>query len=391
MSGNVPFRNEGTQRVDRYPEDCVLEFNSSGHHLVYVGILTRCLFEKTGKKPLFVASADVPGSAGYGIHLRSLEDRFVLHVAPRVRAGKGPVLWTQILSILSLLSELENRGVKRVWVPTGDEMALILGFASLWGVHFHRLKIKCALILLPLAYPTPSWSRRLKRRLFLWLQMRSDAELFAYDLYAVETLQKEYGIRIKGLPEPPLFPKPLLSGSGPGSRAPLEEGLCLGAIGFFDPRKGAGFLFKGFSRARFERPVKLLLAGKINDPDLAMELVKGSGSALEVIDKILTNEEYEEALGRMDILCLPYLSHIGPSGVFAQGASLGKVMVASDFGWVGWEGKKYNKVAFFRDRDLDSLTRVLEETVSNFPNLQKIQGNYAGNKEEDFTRVFCSF
>jgi glycosyltransferase involved in cell wall biosynthesis len=207
-------------------------------------------------------------------------------------------------------------------------------------------------------------------------------------LHAVEILRREFNIVLDGLPEPPLsmdFPPPAKSILSP-------EVLCLGAIGYFDPRKGVDLLCEAFRLARFNRPVKLLLAGKVNDPALEFQLKTGPGDReVQAVDKILSNEEYAAALEKMDILCLPYRSHVGPSAVYAQAAYQGKVIIASDYGWLGWEGKKYNKIVFFKDRDLASLIGRLEETVSKFDSLKNLTGNYVPNTEADFTKVFCSF
>jgi glycosyltransferase involved in cell wall biosynthesis len=374
-------------------ETCVLEFNPDGHHLAYVEILIRFLWQKTGQKTLFLTSAGVPESEGYGIYLGSIQERFEMQAEHNISAGKGSRMWRQFFPILTALKKLRERGIRRVYVPTGDEFALILGLARLLGLGPKGLEIRCGLLLLPLAYPTSSRLRRFKRRLFLWLQRKSGATLLCFDSHAVEILRREFGIALETVPDPMLAsgdhsPAPTV----PSPRPPTET-LCLGTIGFFDHRKGVDLLLDAFQRARFKRPVKLLLAGRVNDPILTRKLMEAGiveGGKIQTVNRVLSTEEYAAALGEIDVLCLTYRSHVGPSGVYAQAAARGKIIVASDYGWLGWEGKNYNKSFFFKDQSLASLIECLEETVSDFDSLDGLAGNYFPTTEEDFTKVFCS-
>ncbi len=392
MSKLIPDLH-GSKRKDSEPVICVLEFNSEGHHLAYVEILIRALKEKTGQKPLFLTSAQVPKSKSYEIYLKPIEDRFEMHAAESIKSGKSKWMWVQFFPIIALLDKMRKRGIRRVLISTGDELAAILGLARLAGFKFKDLEITCGLLLLPLAYPTSSWLKKLKRRFFLWLQRKSGARLFCFDFHAVEILRQKYDILLETVPEPLLSLSPHTITKSVPKPNDFSNPLCLGTIGFFDPRKGVDLLLEAFQRAHFNRPVTLLLAGLVNDSSL-MKKLKDPGVAengkIQIINKILTAEEYVLALGKMDVLCMTYRSHVGPSGVYAQAASQGKIIVASDYGWLGWEGKKYNKILFFKDQSLDSLVDTLEDTVSRFDSLAALAGNYQPTSVGDFTKVFCS-
>jgi glycosyltransferase involved in cell wall biosynthesis len=363
----------------------IWEDNPRGHRLGYVKVLTRSLFRKTGISPVLIMPMEVIRSREYEVFLSSWKGKYFKLVPVGQKTAIG--LLSMAARLWNVLRAAQKEGAGRLLIATADEPAKILGLGYLLGIQ-PGVEIRCGLLNLGIAYPQRSLWTRMKDRLSLWIRRKAPARCFYYDYYGIDRLRKTHGIRLNPLPEPLLSIEPAYFRKKGRRSGPLRLGF-LGGGGFGD-RKGADMLLETFGQASLPPGTRLLMAGPFQDHRL-LALMEAVGSkkpgSLEVVNGFLDSAEYSRALSQMDIVCLPYRRHVGPSAVFAQAASVGKVLLAPDHGWLGWAGRRYNKALLFRHGSPEDFIRVLEEAAARFENLSRIRGNFPAPSEEDFARV----
>ena len=116
-------------------------------------------------------------------------------------------------------------------------------------------------------------------------------------------------------------------------------------MGSITNRKGVGALVRAFCDASLGENVRLLIAGDIDAPvkDLlatAYEDPIRTGQLI-VIDRFLTSREFWLTFRATDVVCAPYVNHVGSSGIVACAAYAERPVLASDFGWVGEATRRY--------------------------------------------------
>lgn len=378
-----------TAKENRNSDICIFEDEPEGHRLAHVEILVNHIWEKTGCRPLLITSKEVVNSTQYLVFLKKIENRFRIRIFyefnPRKRIARLRVF-------LSAVRLMELEGVKRMLIPAADQLIQMIGIGRLLGFKLFHFPVYCGIFRLDAAYPIFPILKRIKHRISFWLQRKAELKSFYYDSYAVEEINRKYGLELTAIPDPLLSMKPndqVKTGKKSGKR-----GLCFGTIGRFDSRKGVDLLLSAFEKARLPSNTRLLVAGSVTEPQLLEKIQSAQsrmGSRLSIHIKFLKNDAYRRLLDQMDIVCLPYRSHVGPSGVFAQAAMIGKAVLASDYGWVGSEGRKYNKISFFENESEDSLVNALESMGGKMKGFWKVKSNYQPVNQEKYLTSFCGF
>ncbi len=375
------------------PDIAIWEDDYRGATLAMVEILARHIFEKTRKPVLLFSSGATFRSAAYQVYFKPLEGQFIpVEVAPNYSDGNLLDLWRQFGKIER---ELKDRGIFRLLLGTADGAVKMFSFARLFGWKPGKLDIRCCVLYLGIAYPgrkglLVGW----RDRLALWLKTSAPVKAFYLDYWAVERVREKFGISLSVCPEPLLSLWDYLKVRPERPVHRERKGICFGFPGgaSFGDRKGPDFLIDAFLQADLPPDTCLTFAGYFFDP-LLLDVFEKAGERLgdrfKVYNGYLPNMELFNAMDQMDVICLPYRNHAATSGFFHQGATLGKVVVAPDYGWLGATGRKYNKTVFFENDSLSSLAKALEKTAREFPSLDSLAGNYIPTSEEDFVRVLA--
>ncbi|HVM32217.1 MAG TPA: glycosyltransferase [bacterium] len=367
----------------------IVEDDPDGHRLALVEILIRHVLEKTGQKPWLVTSQRVLDSKPYGIYLRPLEGSFELRVYASRRSGSLFVRWRKFMSALSGLRGLD---VEQVLVPTADRLDSAVGLGGWLGFRLWGFKARFGILRLDAAYPKLPFAKKLAAEIRFGLQRWGPFTAFYHDDYAVEEMRRARGIHLRAVPDPMLTldlkptPQPR---RGPG------EKRIFGVTGVLDRRKGVDLLVEAFAKADLPREACLLLAGEAVHGDLVrrIEQLRAllGGDRILFQNEYLSAEDYKAQLARIDVVCLPYRGHVGPSNVFQQAAFLNKVVIASDYGCLGWAAGKYAKAVLFKDGSVESLVSVLRSTWENWDALLAVEAPYRPSEPAEYARVFCGF
>ncbi len=218
-------------------------------------------------------------------------------------------------------------------------------------------------------------------------------KIFFYDDYAVNFLRQWKGIRLNMIPDPLLSSG--MTRTAAGISLKQHKAICFGCLGALDHRKGVDMLVDAFVNANLSVESSLLLAGQITDKTILAKVeaaqVRLGKNRIIHLNEYLKNQDYFDALKKMDIVCLPYRGHVGASGVFAQSASTNKILIVPDYGWLGWHGKKYNKCHLFKEGKLEDLVRAMEEAEKSYGSLNRIKGDYCPESPERFSKMLCGF
>jgi glycosyltransferase involved in cell wall biosynthesis len=331
----------------------------------------------------------VVDSERYKIFLKPIEDKFQTLIVDDVMFDRGLARPTVQFRLARLLKRLEKNGVRKLLVPSADIFSRHVGYASLWGYRPKEMEIRCGLLLLPIVYPGSTFLRDIKRDLFFKLQRATPITPLYYDAHAVNRVRERFGVELQKLPEP------LLGMKGYQPPAPRNDGiLCFGNVGLFEVRKGGQLLMEAYQKARFNRPTRLILAGQLHDHQLSRlieEFQPSDFKQIQVFDQFLTQEKYLGHLSSIDVVCLTYRSHVGPSGVYCQSAVMDKVILASDYGWLGWEAPNNPKIRLFQNESSNSLAQGMEQMAEDFETLRRLKTSYVPVTEESFAQALCGF
>ncbi len=374
------------------PEIAVWEDNHAGHTLAFVEILIRHIYEKTKKPLLFISTQSTFRSEEYQVHLKPLEGRFTtMVVGDNFSEEKSLALWTRFRAIEK---ELKKRQIHALIVSTADALVKTLGIASLLGWTPGRLKIHSCLLYLGVAYPGRNVLAHLKDRISFWLKSRAPVEATYLDQWAIKRVKDKFGISLTVCPEPLYSMGDYLNQRPAQPSADRKKGVCFGFPGGArsGDRKGPDFLIDAFLKADLPSDARLIYAGHFFDPALLEKFKQAEsvlGDRFQVFNGYLKNDELIHLMDQMDVVCLPYRSHVGTSAFFAKTAILGKVILSTNYGWLGWAGAQYNKTVFFENNSLSSLTRALENTYREFSELDSKTSNYRPVSEEEFVKTLA--
>jgi glycosyltransferase involved in cell wall biosynthesis len=370
---------------------CVFEDDPGGHRLAHARILLGHAHKATGIKPLFATTREVLNSTQYKVNLKKIESRFETFLFSDEVPAKRFARWSAFSRVVRTA---EARGCGRVLFPTADKVVDLIGAGRLLGFQKFKIEVRCGVLRLDAPYTGFHLWRRIKNWVSFFLQQKAGVQILYYDNYAVDRMRGEYGAKLTGVSDPPL-----LMGHDPvksrDKKSIKKTGLCFGTIGCLDYRKGTDLLLEAFQRARLPKDASLLIAGELRTTHLRENILSAQSRMgdrrVRFCDEFLGDRAYWRFLNQMDVVCLPYRKHIGASGVFAQAAILGKIILTCDYGWLGWEGEKYNKGLVFKNNSMDSMVAAMEGAWKNRERLLKLKSNYKPVDKLKYLRAFCGF
>jgi glycosyltransferase involved in cell wall biosynthesis len=180
-----------------------------------------------------------------------------------------------------------------------------------------------------------------------------------------------YAEKKREIPDVPLFflPTPCLN-QFPFSVAEARQRLGISldrrvllSYGGAYRRKGLHLVVEALETSPTRAPLHLLSVGQHpKDVDVMtwLKQLAASGDAT-ILDRYVSTEEEELCFCAADVVLLPYIHHFGSSGVLAQAATAGKMMLASDEQLIGRRVREHGLGPLFRTNDVSDLRRALLE------------------------------
>ena len=243
------------------------------------------------------------------------------------------------------------------------------------------------------AYPARGISAQTRRFASRWSAAHSPWLIRYIDPLAVEaaTWIPEDARLAHLIPEPVKQLAPIARKTAREALGIPTTGRYLSLIGVIDKRKGLNLLLHAFEQADLGPDVRLLLAGKHSD--FARRAVRSSSSELVeddrviVLDRFLSAPDFWLALCASDLVCAPYPTHIGSSGIVARAAYLERPVLASDFGWIGEATRRFGLGTVVDVSDHVALTAALQtstDTLGSFRPDPRAREFVAFNTPEQF-------
>jgi glycosyltransferase involved in cell wall biosynthesis len=343
-------------------------------------------------KPLLLLPPGTASIPQYRTFLGDLSEDFQLETLPGPTPGPGPLKY---LHFAKTLRSLEKRGVQLVLVPTADKLLKFIGLARLLGFPSPRLQVRVSVNKLKAAYPGRSPLRSFLDRIEYRLERLAPARRFYSDEFALERVLSLWDLREDFIPDPPLSMETLRPREMRDLPRDPATPLLFGCLGGLARRKGIPQLLEAFRGARFRGKPRMLLAGRLLDPSISEAIHRTradlGADRLELREGFLDDVTYRDALKDIDVICLPYTHHVGPSGIFPHAAAAGKVLVVPDYGWLGWYGRRYPRALLFQHGSTASLQEVLQRAEEGFEELRSKPADFTPFPVDHFTRTLCGF
>lgn len=140
-------------------------------------------------------------------------------------------------------------------------------------------------------------------------------------------------------------------------------------------RKGTHLLIESFARAKLATTDRLLLAGPLGD-DLRHRLrtefseLTRSGR-LVAVDRYLSEIDLMNALSAMDLVCTPYIDHLGSSGIVLRAAQAGRPVLTPNQGWFASIVPRFSLGHAADILEVDGLAKALEKTIPDAAGYQR--------------------
>lgn len=253
-----------------------------------------------------------------------------------------------------------------------------------------------------LGSPARSFRERLgrMRKAMLVRMMLSNPNvhtLFELDEYAVpfiRSLRPSRDVAVH-LPEvlaaaPPASPPAFMAQAEPHRRTAL-------LFGALDTRKGLHLVLEAAERLDRVQQEQfcLVLAGKLVEPDLAPRierLIRESRVQVVFEDRFVEENEIQPMIAAVDLNLVPYVGHIGSSGVLVRAAAAGKPVLATDFGVVGAHVRRYRLGRAVDTWTPEPLTMALRDWLADPSSVpfspQRARAFAEANTAETFASTF---
>ena len=385
----------------------IFEDNLSGHRAKYAAVLAQALVDL--KADVVLAIPEVVSDSYHELLdpvLKSVEIFPVESSEVQSRTGR------QRLNLLRRV--VDSVGPKHVYVPYADGLSQTWGslvfprkcFAS--GIIFEGLMMRGSY-----AYPAASKMMMIKNWISLQLIKRSKWDrIHQLDPIALEKIQGQNLIeKDRNVVIPEIIETPSERGYSAACEDLNLDTECryVSCPGLQSRRKGIDLLLAAFEKMvqqeSEESNCRLLLFGQHSNE--IREALKGRYKTLiesrRIIsrDGLLSENDFEALFCASEVVCVPYPRHIGSASILIRAARLGKKVLASDWGWVGWTTKKYAIGETCDVKDSEEFAKLLSRVTGadypgpaqwrEFADLRSdfLQFHTGKNYSDCFTDIYC--
>ena len=321
----------------------IFEPDHEGHRLHYIRTMLPGLLDVTRTRN-HCARVRSAISKEFAVHISDLAGRVEIDASMARPAGGG--LKTARAKLRALKQSIARSRAEHVYIPYGDGLAQLLGLPGAWRWAIPRgIEVETLLFRGAAAYPQVGAKERLKSRVSLAAAARPPwSSLFHLDPLVYAWAQERGGALAERLRlmaevvEPPstsgratILPR----GSGcPRVAAISARRVCL------TRHKGIELFLRAFAAASLPQSDRLLLAG-LQGPEIRALLAGEFAPLVRTgrvvsLDRILSVEDFADAIAAMDVVCVPYPRHIGSASIVIRAAAAARPVLATNFGWCGY-------------------------------------------------------
>jgi glycosyltransferase involved in cell wall biosynthesis len=346
----------------------VFEPDVGGHRLQHVRHLADALLE-IGCRVSLVLQSDVRQRAEYRVHLQPLESHIELH--PRLNPRQGNRLGVRRERVEELLESIDDLRADWVYVPYADGITQVATIEQrLHGKgRFSQAPIEAQLMRGRYAYPAHSMRDRVLAAVNRWLTLRNPWHvthlLDPWVYRALDMPPQERRFRL--IPEPVEERSPM---DRMEARQILKipiEGRYVAMVGALESHKGIEQLLAAFANAKLTSDDRVLLVGKMA-PQIR-ELVKDRFHELVLrgqivtADRYVTDEELGAAFYAADVVAVTHPRPTGSSGTLVRAAAAERILLTSNYGWVGWVNDLFELGISVDTSNLKHLSAALEQAL----------------------------
>lgn len=322
----------------------IIESDGTGHRLQHVRVCVQAIAD-LGVEIVFATGASIPETDEFRIHITPVLHRITIDASLAEADGESP--WRSAVTRVSeFIAAVERHRPNHVYILYADGFAQVTGAARRVGRARFPKSIECEGILMRgrFAYPRTSWADALVARVWLAATSASPIDIlhFLDPIPYQRVLQRGGRLAMKArlIPEP-VEPLTVLDRQDARRRLNLPlEGRIVCCPGGLDARKGVDRMIRVFAVASGQLRVddRLLLVGRVDASireaiHQARELIERG--RIIIRDRVVSDEDLHRAIAAAHVVATPYPRHIGSSGIVVRAAALERMVLASDFGWVG--------------------------------------------------------
>jgi glycosyltransferase involved in cell wall biosynthesis len=345
--------------------------SDGGHYLNSVQHLVQA-FAPLGCEIVVAVPNTVPESAQFKIYLSPHQSRFRLEFIPS--RDETMSRWRMILAQARAFRALIAR-VKpdAAYVPslggyfsTRDGIAQSLGWWLALRPRLSRLHCEALLLGFPAAYGmglgrSPFITRMAIRTIPFDVVHYIDPVVFDWVLSKVGGKARRKARFIADPVEP--LSLPTRSKARAMLRLPEHKKLIM-SIGLQDHRKGVDYLIRACARWQPAEPASIVLAGKLS-PEIRQMVtneyqhVVGEGRLI-VLDQYLSKEDFYACFAAGDLIATPYRPQPHPSHIALHAATAGKMVLASNSGWLAYMVPKFSLGRLCDPQDPEVFAEALD-------------------------------
>lgn len=324
----------------------VFEPDVTGHRLQHVRHLADALLT-IGCRVTMVLQTDARSRPEFRVHLHDLEPHveLVLCCDPQQRQN----LQTPRRRVRELRAAIAEIRPDWVYVPYADRITQAaaidrLLFGSGW---LSRTPIEAQLMRGKYGYPLRSLRERASAAANRWLTLRNPWRVtHLLDPWILRGLGPGISTaRFRLIPEPVEQRATMDRQSARKLLLLPIDGRYVAMIGTLEPRKGIEELLAAFAQAQLGSDDRVLLVGRTTPP--IREVLQSRYDQLVrqqrilVVDRYVSDEELGAAFFAADVVAVTHPRQIGSSGTLVRAAAAERILLTSDFGWVGWVNQQF--------------------------------------------------
>lgn len=345
----------------------------NGHHLQYVRMLIEAL-EDYAEEICVVLGRGALDSSEFRTHLSQYSNSTQIRLHAEIPPSPSDsFLSIAARSLVALRNALRRHPSERAYLPYSDGLLQVLGLSVALGARrmMPLVPIEALLMRGGFAYPISSDKQRIRFDVLYRMAALAPIErLHILDPLVFREVERRGGRlgKVAGVIPEAVEPLPPIAKTEARARLGVPpEGRYVVCAGALDTRKGVDLLLRAALRATLPDDVKVLLVGSIAD-DLKPTWKQAKavlGEKLVTIDRYVNEEDFANAILASDVVAVPYRFHQGSSGVLVRAAAANRMVLASDYGWIGWATRTFGLGVAADVTNLEELSRALDESIKH--------------------------
>lgn len=346
----------------------ILESDASGHRLQYVRVCVQAIAD-LGVEIVFATNSSTPRTDEFRTHIGPVIDRITID--PSLNTDEvGTALRSATTRVMEYGAAMKRHSPDHVYVPYADGFAQISGLGRLFGQSRCPDSVVSEGILMRgrFAYPRDSWRDGLFGHAWLTATSLSPIDILHFlDPIPYERIMERGGrlaAKARLIPEPVEAPTVFDRQEARRHLGLPAEGRLLCCPGVLGERKGVDRLIRAFAAASATlRPDDcLLLIGRVDDAVReAIRQARGLEERGRIIlrEGVASDADLHRAMAAAHVVAAPYPRHTGSSGTVVRAAALERMVLSSDFGWLGMVTNRFKLGLTCDCRDDAAIARSL--------------------------------